>query len=99
MSMIVPAYNEEKRISVMLDETIGYCQQRQREQPGFTFEIVVVDDGSRDGTAQLVLDKYVRSYGTDMIRLNKLAKNVGKGGAVRRVCVFHTIDQQLMINR
>jgi len=83
MSVIVPAYNEEKRISVMLDETIEYMQQRNKQDPGFTWEIVVVDDGSKDKTDEVVLG-YVRKYGTDLIRLNKLKKNVGKGGAVRR---------------
>lgn len=83
ISVVVPAYNEQDRISVMLDETIGYLQDRQKKDPSYTWEIVVVDDGSRDNTAQIVLG-YVKKYSTRLIRLNKLKKNVGKGGAVRR---------------
>jgi len=98
MSMIVPAYNEESRISVMLDETIDYCQKRQEQEPEFTWEIVVVDDGSRDNTAQLVQDKYVTPFGTDRIRLNKLVKNVGKGGAVRRGMLVARGEFMLMVD-
>jgi len=83
LSVVVPAYNEKDRIRIMLDETIAYLQNRQKQDPSYTWEIVVVDDGSRDNTSQIVLE-YVKKYSTKFIRLNKLKKNVGKGGAVRR---------------
>lgn len=86
LSVVVPAYNEEARISVMLDETIDYLQDRQKVDPDFTWELVIVDDGSRDKTVEVV-QKYVAKHGTDLIRVNKLKKNVGKGGAVRRGCL------------
>ena len=85
LSVVIPAYNEEERISVMLDETIAYLQGRQQVDPDFTWEMVIVDDGSRDNTVQLVQQQYVTKFGVDLIRVNKLKKNVGKGGAVRRV--------------
>ena len=91
LSIIVPAYNEEKRISIMLDETIQFLQEREKRDSKYSWEIVVVDDGSKDGTCDLVLSKYVKTYGSDLIRLNKLAKNVGKGGAVRRVNIYFFI--------
>ena len=50
---------------------------------GFTYEIIVVDDGSRDRTCAVV-QSYVKKYGTDTVRLLKLFRNHGKGGAVRK---------------
>ena len=86
LSVIVPSYNEEDRIAVMLDETIGYLESRaeRAEQASFDWEIVIVDDGSKDRTTPLALE-YVERYGVDLIRVLTLKQNVGKGGAVRRV--------------
>lgn len=49
-----------------------------------TYEIIVVDDGSRDKTAAVV-QRYSEKYGSDTIRLLKLRQNLGKGGALREV--------------
>lgn len=49
LSVVVPAYNEEKRIVKMLEETVSYLQSRQ-----LSWEIIVVDDGSRDRTTTVV---------------------------------------------
>lgn len=85
LSVIVPAYNEEKRLPVMLDEAIAFLEKRTKERPDhrpFTYEIIVVDDGSSDKTAQVVLS-YSDKYTTEKVRLMKLETNRGKGGAVR----------------
>jgi dolichyl-phosphate beta-glucosyltransferase len=79
LSVVVPAYNEEKRLSPMLDEALDYLKSC-----GLTWEIIVVDDGSRDATAALVMERYCQQYGTDAVRVLKLSRNRGKGGAVRR---------------
>lgn len=47
----------------------------------YSFEVIVVSDGSTDKTCDVVMD-YVERYGTDLVRLLKLTKNRGKGGAV-----------------
>ena len=52
---------------------------------GFTYEVVIVNDGSKDKTAA-VAQSYVAKYGDDLVRLCNLYKNCGKGGAVRKVC-------------
>lgn len=45
LSLIVPAFNEEKRIGQMLNDYIDFLKHMQK-----TFEIIVVDDGSTDQT-------------------------------------------------
>ena len=85
LSVIVPAYNEEARISYMLDECIRYLLRRSSmdSSGSFTWEIVVVDDGSSDKTIVVVRD-YVKRYGSERVRLLRLIRNRGKGGAVRQ---------------
>ena len=72
VTILVPAYNEEKTIIQVL--------QRVNEQavPGISFEIVVVDDGSKDATVKL-LEQNPKLY----TRLIKLPRNGGKGAAVK----------------
>lgn len=83
LSVIVPAYNEVKRLPKMLDEALAYLTNRaENGDPSHTFEIIVVDDGSRDSTTRQAL-AYSREYGSDTIRVLTLERNRGKGGAVR----------------
>lgn len=83
VTLVVPAYNEEERLPAMLDEMLTYLKARQSENARFTWEIIVVDDGSKDGTCNVV-KRYCVKEGTDAIRLLKLHRNHGKGGAVRK---------------
>mmetsp|Transcript_9282 Transcript_9282/g.13929 ORF Transcript_9282/g.13929 Transcript_9282/m.13929 type:complete len:312 (+) Transcript_9282:92-1027(+) len=78
LSLVVPAYNEEKRIQKMLDETVQYLQDRRVD-----YEIIVVDDGSKDKTSQVSLE-YTKKLGTDRLRVMTLKENQGKGGAVQQ---------------
>ena len=48
-SVVIPVYNEEGNIRELVDRLVPVL-----EQAGKTFEIVFVDDGSRDGTASMV---------------------------------------------
>eukprot|EP00877_Chromochloris_zofingiensis_P010328 jgi/Chrzof1/5549/Cz16g07060.t1 len=83
LSIIIPAYNEEDRLPGTLNETISYLQQRRNKQgPAFTYEIIIVDDGSKDATAKVAFG-YVRTHGIDAVRLLRLPQNCGKGMAVR----------------
>lgn len=99
LSVIVPAYNEEKRIGRMLDETLSFLKRKQsfEQKSGekFSYEIIVVDDGSSDQTSQVV-NKYIREETTELIRLLKLSKNRGKGGAIRRGMMVARGEQLLM---
>ncbi|XP_037543913.1 dolichyl-phosphate beta-glucosyltransferase [Nematolebias whitei] len=82
LSVVIPAYNEELRMPVMLDEAIEFLENRQKQNPSFTYEVIVVDDGSKDKTTE-VASRYTRKYGADKVRVLTLVKNRGKGGAVR----------------
>ena len=76
LSIVIPAYNEELRIAQTLRVIRTYLQQ----QP-FTAEILVVDDGSQDGTAATVraLDAALPP-----VRLLRNGRNRGKGFSVRQ---------------
>lgn len=83
LSVVIPAYNEQDRLPGTLDETLAYLQRRRDKQgPAFTYEVIIVDDGSKDSTAAVALG-YVKSHGIDAVRLLRLPYNCGKGRAVR----------------
>ena len=75
LSVIIPAFNEKDRITVTLDSLREYFTRKDYS----SYEILVVDDGSRDGTANLV-----RSYAKDFpaIRVIENGVNRGKGYSV-----------------
>jgi len=72
VSIVVPAYNEEAFIGTLLDLVLSV----DTESLGFSKEIIVVDDGSKDGTSALVR----RFSGVRLVQ----QKNQGKGRAVQR---------------
>lgn len=67
----------------MLDECIEFLESRCKKS-NFNYEIIVVSDGSKDGTVS-VANKYCKKLGTDKFRILELETNRGKGGAVRMV--------------
>eukprot|EP01080_Neovahlkampfia_damariscottae_P002081 gene2081-1953_t len=85
LTIVAPAYNEEERVCSMLDETLQYLEKRQKEDSKFTFEIIVVNDGSKDKTIDVV-QKYIekKDQGRDVLRLLDLKQNRGKGFAVKQ---------------
>ena len=74
LSLVIPAYNEEQRIFQTLETVVRYLQGQ-----GYTWEVVVADDGSTDGTADLA--EAAASEQPD-IRLLRLTHG-GKGWAVK----------------
>ncbi|KAJ7515332.1 hypothetical protein O6H91_22G010700 [Diphasiastrum complanatum] len=83
ISLIMPAFNEEARLSGALDETLRYLQKRANMEKQFTYEIIIVDDGSKDKTLKVAFD-YVKRFKLDLVRVIKQGKNYGKGAAVRK---------------
>lgn len=75
LSVVIPAYNEEARLPRTLDSVYKYLSNR-----GGSFEIIVVDDGSVDHTADAV-ETFAATR--DNVRLISYAPNQGKGHAVR----------------
>lgn len=74
LSLIIPAYNEECRLPVVLDNIVDYLRTSGRSA-----EVIVVDDGSQDKTAEVAL-----AYKTLLpLRILQSFTNRGKGAAVR----------------
>jgi dolichyl-phosphate beta-glucosyltransferase len=73
-SIVIPAFNEARRLPPYLEEIIAFFDGR-----GVPYEVIVVDDGSRDGTAERVRE----TAGPAPVRVIPLAGNEGKGAAVR----------------
>ena len=76
LSVVVPAYNEEKRIERTLLSVVQYL-----ESQSYSYEIIVVNDGSEDGTAGVVTRL---SRGAPAIRMIDYKENRGKGWAVKQ---------------
>jgi dolichyl-phosphate beta-glucosyltransferase len=83
LSVVIPAYNEHVRLPATLEETMAYLQQRRNTSgPNFTYEVIVVDDGSKDDTTQVAFE-FVKKHGVDAVRVLSLPCNKGKGYAVK----------------
>ena len=76
ISIVIPAYNEEKRIANTINAIISFCEPKYHN-----YEIVVVDDGSDDATNSIIES---HRYFGDNLRLIKLSQNRGKGYAVKQ---------------
>ena len=82
LSVVIPAYNEEKRIKDTLTETCATFDSFP-----ISYEIIVVNDGSTDGTfeeASTIAEK------RNNVKVVHYTQNGGKGNAVRYGCKFVT---------
>ena len=70
-SIVIPAYNESARIPATLESVVAAIRANQ-----WAAEVIVVNDGSRDSTAQLVRDFALRA---PEVRLLENPGNRGKG--------------------
>jgi dolichyl-phosphate beta-glucosyltransferase len=76
LSLILPAFNEALRLPRFLEKVRPYLDENFPQ----SYEVVVVDDGSRDATAAVV-EEVAKQW--PQLRLLKHARNEGKGAAVR----------------
>lgn len=73
LSLVVPAYNEESRIGGSIKRILDFLKSKP-----YTWELIIVDDGSSDGTSAVAL-----SAGADIVHLRN-ETNKGKGYSVKR---------------
>ncbi|WJX75599.1 dolichyl-phosphate beta-glucosyltransferase [Trifolium repens] len=97
ISLIIPAFNEEHRLPGALEETMIYLQQRASKDPSFSYEVLIIDDGSTDGTKRVAFE-FVRKYTVDKVRVILLGRNHGKGEAIRKGMLHSRGELLLMLD-
>jgi len=70
ISFVIPVHNEEDNVSRLHEEILAVCRAE-----GYQFEVIFVDDGSRDGT-------YRKLQKLKPIRIIQLRKNFGQTAAL-----------------
>lgn len=75
LSIVIPVYNQEKNVSIALDRI-----KRVVKSTGLSYEIIVVDDGSRDGTMNALRSEATHDSN---LRIVSYSQNMGKGYAVK----------------
>ena len=76
LSILIPAYNEERTIHLILDKI-----KAVELSGGFSKEIIIVNDCSSDNTVQ-VLENYIIKNPEMGIKLYSQPRNMGKGAAI-----------------
>ncbi len=78
LSIVIPAFNEERRLAESLRTLHSYFQNQ-----GFSIELIVVEDGSTDATGEVALQTAESVPGMQLLLLQN-PRNMGKGQSVRR---------------
>ena len=86
LSIVIPAYNEAKTISNLLDKVISVSLVNN-----ITKQIIIVNDCSTDNT-QTVIETCVANHPTIEFILFQQPKNTGKGAAIRKGIELATSD-------
>ncbi|XP_066385768.1 uncharacterized protein [Miscanthus floridulus] len=97
ISLIVPAYNEEHRLPEALTETLNYLKRRSTADKSFSYEVLIVDDGSTDWTSKVAFG-FVKQHKIDNVRVLLLGRNHGKGEAVRKGMLHSRGELLLMLD-
>lgn len=92
LTVVVPCYNETARLGKMLEEALAYLQENHKGG----YEILIIDDGSADKTAEYALEQASEyNLPPHVLKVVTLAKNRGKGGAVTHG-ILHGLGQYLL---
>lgn len=86
LSIVIPAYNESRRLGPTLRRVVDYL--RQKNVP---YEVLVVDDGSSDNTSEVA-----RQYEAEGVRVLRQEVNRGKG-AVLKVGVLASRGKEVLL--
>ncbi len=78
LSVIIPVYNEEKRVSKTLEAAFKYLKAKRIKA-----EILIVDDGSSDETLKVVGKFKSKNASGQVLKVLKQSTNRGKGAAVK----------------
>ena len=87
LSIVIPAYNEEKRIIPTLERVLSFIKER-----AYNAEVIVVDDGSKDATASVVSIYPVRLIRYSPNRGKGYAVNTGMKAATGELILFSDAD-------
>lgn len=87
ISIVIPAFNEGKRIHACLQRVQTYCRDKN-----WDFEIVVVVDGSTDNTADIVNEFHLVD---SRISLVSLPSRLGKGGSIAAAALQHITKEHM----
>ena len=90
LSVIIPAYNEEKRLEPNLGSVLKYLHKNFPN-----FELIIVDDGSTDNMADVVRKAIIKESRAKLITY---VPNRGKGYAVRTGVLASTGDTVLFMD-
>ena len=82
LSAVVPCFNEEDSLPLFLSELDKVCKKMRDEWPDLSFEAVLVDDGSSDGTLTIMRNAVSNAEYGFHVRWISFSRNFGKEAAL-----------------
>lgn len=81
ISIVVPCYNEQESLPIFLKELDGVVRIMTQQDPGISFETVLIDDGSADKTLAVMKAEAAAAH-PYAIRWHSFSRNFGKEAAL-----------------